>query len=46
MDLLTINNVSKYYGENKVLKDIVLDIKEGEIHGLIGENGAGKSRGR
>lgn len=43
MDLLQIKNVSKTYGENRVLNDVSLSIKEGEIHGLVGENGAGKS---
>lgn len=41
--LLKISNLSKSFGENTVLKDINLEIKEGEIVGLVGENGAGKS---
>lgn len=41
--LLKIENLSKSFGENQVLKDINLDIKVGEIIGLVGENGAGKS---
>lgn len=41
--LLEIKNLSKSFGENTVLKDINLEIKEGEIVGLVGENGAGKS---
>ncbi|MFS8541413.1 MAG: ATP-binding cassette domain-containing protein, partial [Tissierellales bacterium] len=43
MDLLQIKNVSKSYDENRVLKEVSLSIKQGEIHGLVGENGAGKS---
>ncbi|NLW39683.1 MAG: sugar ABC transporter ATP-binding protein, partial [Tissierellia bacterium] len=43
MDLLQIKGVNKSYGENRVLKDVSLTIREGEIHGLVGENGAGKS---
>jgi len=43
MDLLQIKNVSKSYDENRVLNNVSLSIKEGEIHGLVGENGAGKS---
>ncbi|HSH36985.1 ATP-binding cassette domain-containing protein, partial [Schnuerera sp.] len=43
MDLLQMNNITKLYGENRVLNNVSLSIKEGEIHGLVGENGAGKS---
>jgi simple sugar transport system ATP-binding protein len=43
MDLLQIKSVSKSYDENRVLKEVSLSIKQGEIHGLVGENGAGKS---
>ncbi len=41
--LLKIKNLSKSFGENTVLKDINLEINQGEIIGLVGENGAGKS---
>lgn len=41
--LLKIENLSKSFGENTVLKDINLEVKPGEIVGLVGENGAGKS---
>jgi len=41
--LLEFKNVSKTYAGNRVLNDISFDIKEGEIHALLGENGAGKS---
>ncbi|HZK00952.1 MAG TPA: ATP-binding cassette domain-containing protein, partial [Tissierellaceae bacterium] len=43
MTLLEVKNVSKLYGENRVLEDISITINKGEIHGLVGENGAGKS---
>ena len=43
MDLLQMNEITKVYSDNKVLNKVSLSIKEGEIHGLVGENGAGKS---
>ena len=41
--LLSLKNVSKEYSGNRVLKDINIELKKGEILALIGENGAGKS---
>ena len=41
--MLEIKNVYKSYNRNKVLKDISLTVLPGEIHGLIGENSAGKT---
>ncbi len=41
--MLKIENLSKYYGDKKVLDDLSLHIQKGEIFGFIGHNGAGKS---
>lgn len=41
--VITIKKVSKSYGKQKVLKDIDLNIREGEIFGLLGPSGAGKT---
>lgn len=41
--VLQLENISKSYGENQVLKDVSFAVKPGEIYALIGENGAGKS---
>ena len=44
--LIELKHISKVYeGANRVeaLKDISLDVKEGEIFGIIGQSGAGKS---
>lgn len=41
--MLKIKNVSKQFGSKNALKDVNVDIDEGQIVGLIGENGAGKS---
>ncbi|WP_432357458.1 ABC transporter ATP-binding protein [Sporosarcina sp. UB5] len=40
---VSIRNVSKSFGKHQVLKDINLDISEGEIFGLLGPSGAGKT---
>lgn len=41
--LLEVNGVSKTFPGVKALDSVDLQIHEGEIHGLMGENGAGKS---
>jgi len=41
--VLRAANVSKQYGPVTVLSEVTLDILPGEIHAIIGENGAGKS---
>lgn len=42
-NILRIENLTKSYDKNTVLKNINLEINEGSIFGLIGPNGAGKS---
>lgn len=41
--ILTLQNVSKQYGDKIVLNDVTLDIYPGQVIGYIGPNGAGKS---
>jgi branched-chain amino acid transport system ATP-binding protein len=41
--MLRINNIKTYYGNIQALKDVSIEINEGEIVTLIGANGAGKS---
>lgn len=40
---LVVEHLSVTFGENRVLKDVALDVRPGEIHALIGQNGSGKS---
>lgn len=41
--MIKIQQLSKSYGNNKVLENINITFKRGEIHGIVGNNGAGKS---
>lgn len=42
-EILKVNNVTKFYGKQKVLDEVNLSINQGEIIGLVGPNGAGKT---
>jgi branched-chain amino acid transport system ATP-binding protein len=41
--MLRLQNIQTYYGNIQALKDVTIDISEGEIVTLIGANGAGKT---
>ena len=41
--LLSIRNVAKSFGRNAVLRDVSLDIAEGEFLTILGESGSGKT---
>lgn len=41
--VLELRNVSRSFGPVQVLFDLNFDLRPGEVHALIGENGAGKS---
>src|SRR3981081_4260715 len=41
--LLSIRSVAKHFGKNIVLKNISLDIAEGEFLTILGESGSGKT---
>ena len=43
MNTLHVDSINKSYDNNKILSDIFLTCKKGEIVGLIGRNGSGKS---
>ena len=41
--MISVKNVNKFFGEKQVLKEVNIEINEGEIFGIIGHSGAGKS---
>ena len=43
MNTITVNTLIKIYKNRKVVKDVSIDIREGEVVGLLGPNGAGKT---
>jgi ribose transport system ATP-binding protein len=40
---ITMQNIYKAFGTNQVLTGVDFELKGGEVHALMGENGAGKS---
>ncbi len=43
LPLIAARGISKSFAGIEVLRDVDLDLRRGEIHALLGENGAGKS---
>ena len=41
--VLELKNVSKSFGKRKVIDNLNLEVKEGEIYGFLGPNGSGKT---
>ena len=41
--LLKVENLSQYFGFTKAVDDVSFDIKKGEVFGLVGESGCGKT---
>ena len=42
-ELLRLEKISVYFGKRKILEDLNLSLNQGEILGLLGPNGVGKS---
>lgn len=42
-NMIQVTSVSKSYGDLKVLNSVSFSIKEGQVYGIIGHSGAGKS---
>lgn len=43
MSLLEVDRIDAYYGQSHILRDLSLDIEDGEVCALLGRNGAGKT---
>lgn len=43
MNVLTIQNLSKRFGKQKIIDNLNLSVPEGSVYGFIGKNGAGKT---
>ena len=41
--ILSVKNLCKYFGDNKVLNGINIDIKKGDVVAIVGPSGCGKS---
>jgi ABC-2 type transport system ATP-binding protein len=40
---VVVDNVTRFYGNNKVVDDLSFKVREGSVHGFLGPNGAGKT---
>lgn len=40
---ISVQNVSKDFGQERVLKSVSRDFEQGKIHGIVGNNGSGKT---
>ena len=40
---LLLTGLTKTFGGQRALDDVTLEVAQGEVHGLLGQNGCGKS---
>lgn len=43
MDVLTLNNITKYYGRIQALNNVSFSVPAGSVFGILGPNGSGKT---
>ena len=43
MDAIRVSHLKKYFRDIKAVDDISFEVKQGELFGFLGVNGAGKS---
>jgi branched-chain amino acid transport system ATP-binding protein len=43
VSLLEVDGIDAYYGQSHILRDLSMDIADGEVCALLGRNGAGKT---
>ena len=43
MNIISVKNLSKSFGQERVLKSVTRDFEKGRIHGIVGNNGSGKT---
>ena len=43
LPLIDVKNLSKSFGKNRILENLSMEVKPGEVFGLVGLNGAGKT---
>ena len=43
MELLKVDHVTMQFGGLKAINDLNMSVEKGEIHGLLGPNGSGKT---
>ena len=41
--LLKVEHLCQYFGKTKAVDDVSFDVKKGEVFGLVGESGCGKT---